>query len=222
MKIFELSQEYGVTNKDMISYLKSQGLEAKSHMQTASDEMIKVAKEHFTTKDSVPMKKKEPVKKKATIEDIAPSRKRIDLDELIPCESIVPWKVVESSSDRNAVYRWNGFGDIEYVPYRDVLSWRRKPIIKEGLVMVDNPDICYEWRNEIGKMYSYFLNVEYPEEFFDLSDEDFKKLLDDAPDTIKEVIKYTAVNMIHNTNYPSLQKINIIDDVLNTCIKDFL
>ena len=42
-----------------------------------------------------------------------------------------------------------------------------------------------------------------------------------SPDTNEEVIKATAVNMNRNKNYPSIQKLRIIDDVLGTCIKDF-
>ena len=223
MKIFEISQELGVTNKDMITYLKEQGFEAKSHMQNASDDMIKAAKEHFKKSESSSKKTTDSKKnKKVEIEKKENSNRNIDPNEMIPVKSITPWRVVETSADRNVVYRWGGFGDVEYVPYKDLLSWRRRPIIKDGLVMIEDADICFQWRNEVGGIYKYFLKVEYPEEFFDMSDEDFRKLLTDAPDTIKEVIKYTAMNMIHNTNYPSVQKVTIIDELLNTCIKDFL
>lgn len=223
MKIFEISQELGVTNKDMITYLREQGFEAKSHMQTASDDMIKAAKEHFKKSENSFVKTTEIKKnKKVEVEKKESSNRNIDPNEMIPVKSITPWRVVETSADRNVVYRWGGFGDVEYVPYKDLLSWRRKPIIKDGLVMIEDADICFQWRNEVGGIYKYFLKVEYPEEFFDMSDSDFRKLLTEAPDTIKEVVKYTAMNMIHNTNYPSVQKVSIIDELLNTCIKDFL
>ena len=223
MKIFEISQELGVTNKDMITYLREQGFEAKSHMQTASDDMIKAAKEHFKKNENSSVKTTEIKKnKKDEVEKKEGSNRNIDPNEMIPVKSITPWRVVETSADRNVVYRWGGFGDVEYVPYKDLLSWRRRPIIKDGLVMIEDADICFQWRNEVGGIYKYFLKVEYPEEFFDMSDSDFRKLLTEAPNTIKEVIKYTAMNMIHNTNYPSVQKVAIIDELLNTCIKDFL
>lgn len=224
MKILEISKELGVTNKEMITYLREQGFEAKSHMQAASEDMIKAAREHFKV-EKKPVEKTEKVKspKRVITTDVEKSmNRRFDPDEMIPVKSITPWKVVETSADRNIVYRWGGFGDVEYVPYKDLSSWRRKPIIKDGLVMIEDADICMQWEKEIGEIYKYFLKVEYPEEFFDRSDDDFRKLLTDAPDAIKEVVKYTAINMIHNTNYPSVQKVAIIDELLNTCIKDFL
>lgn len=223
MKIFEISQELGVTNKDMISFLKEQNFEAKSHMQNASEDMIKAARDHFKKGESSVAKETKSKRTNTPKEEMkTSSNRRIDPDEMIPVKSITPWKVVETSADRSVVYRWGGFGDIEYVPYKDLMSWRRRPIIKEGLVMIEDPDICFQWRREIGDLYKYFLKVEYPEEFFELSDDKFRELLTKAPDTIKEVIKYTAMNMIHNTNYPSVQKVSIIDELLNTCIKDFL
>ena len=50
-------------------------------------------------------------------------------------------------------------------------------------------------------------------------DEKFKNLLAKAPDVLKEVIKTTALNMIKNKNYPSYNKLDIIDETLGTCLK---
>jgi len=47
-------------------------------------------------------------------------------------------------------------------------------------------------------------------------------MLKDAPDVFKEVIKYTALDMIRNENYPSLQKLTIIDNLLGTGLKEFI
>lgn len=224
MTINNLSQELGVTNKELITYLKEKGFEAKSHLQTASDEMIASAKENFRDKPKKEEKKpeKELAKKEKPQTISAESLKRFNPDDMIPCKSIVPWKVILLSADKSVTYRWGAFGDIEYVAYRDLQNWRRQPAIKDGLIMIEDPDICFQWRNELGAMYDNFLNVEYPEEFFDLDDAAFEKLLTNAPETLKEVLKYTAMDMIRNTNYPSVSKVTIMDRVLNTCIKDFL
>ena len=225
MKIMELSQELGVTNKEMITFLKEQGFQAKSHLQVASNEMIEAAKDKFEVKKKTPKKESKKVEKVENVskpETNPVTIKHFDPDDLIACKSITPWKLVEIGVDKNTVYRWGGYGDVEYVPYRDLQSWRRKPIIKEGRILIDDPDICYLWKKEVGQIYDYFLNVEYPEEFFDMPDDVFEKLLTDAPETIQEVLKYTAIDMIHNTNYPPTQKIVMMDNILNTCIKEFL
>ena len=99
---------------------------------------------------------------------------------------------------------------------------RRREIVKDALIMIEDPDICEQWKHDLGKVYDQYLGVEYPEEFFDVPDAVFEETLKDAPDVFKEVIKYTAMSMIHNENYPSLQKIMIIDNLLGTGIKEFL
>ena len=225
MTINNLSQELNITNKELLTYLKEKGFNAKSHLQTATDEMATLAREHFKDKPQQQVKQEEPEEEKAVkkVSKTIPAYqvKRFDPDDLIPCKSIVPWKVVLTGADKQTVYRWGGFGDVEYVPYRDLQTWRRNAV-KDGLIMIEDPDICYQWKKELGAVYDNFLNVEYPEEFFDLDDEVFEKLLNNAPNNLKEVIKFTAMDMIRNTNYPSLSKISIVDKVLNTCIKDFL
>ena len=224
MTINNLSQELGITNKELISFLKENNFEAKSHLQAATDSMVACARDHFKDRPKPEVKVEKPIKKiSEKPETISASGvKTFNPDDLIPCKSIVPWKVILLSADKTTAYRWGGFGDVEYVPYRDLQTWRRYPAVKDGLIMIEDPDICYQWRKDLGAMYDKFLNVEYPEEFFDLDDAAFEKLLTEANDTLKEVLKYTAWDMIRNTNYPSVSKVAIMDKVLNTCIKDFL
>ena len=70
--------------------------------------------------------------------------------------------------------------------------------------------------------HKYFDNIEYPEEYFDKTDEEFEELLHEAPTWLGEIIKTTAMAMIRAENYPSISKIILIDKILGTCIKDFL
>ena len=47
MKIFELSQELNVTNKETITFLKEHGYSVSSHMQNATDEMVDLARKEL-------------------------------------------------------------------------------------------------------------------------------------------------------------------------------
>ena len=229
MKINELSKELNITNKDLITFLKENGFKVSSHMQNASDEMIDISKENFINKakendystddndeENVSFTKMRDKK----IEEYIP--KNFAPDDKIPCRSVTPWKLVGIGADRTTVYNWSGYGDVDYVTYRDLQSMRRKDIIKKPKIIIEDADLCYQWRRELGDAYKYFLDVEYPEEFFDLSDDKFRKLLNQAPNVVKEVIKFTAMNMVRNENYPTVHKLSIIDELLGTCIKDFL
>lgn len=230
MIVNELSKELNIKNKDLIDYLKSKNFKVSSHMQTINEDMIASAREYFSKKTTEPVKTakeakeakeakvEKPVKKSLPKKEM----KKFAPDDVIPCRSIVPWYLETVGIDKMTTYKWSNYGDIEYVAYKDLQSWRRKPVIKDGMIMIEDPDICDQWKSDLEKIYQKYLNVDYPEEFFDVDDSTFEAMLKDASDVFKEVIKYTAIDMIRNENYPTLQKITIIDDVLGTGIKEFL
>ena len=224
MKVNELSKELGVTNKELIDFLKKNGYKVSSHMQSVTDEMIDLARE-----DLVATKVEEETEK--DIDNIIPKKEKSEVkietktfkpDDVIPCRSVTPWKLNALGVDRRTVYHWEYYGDVDYLTYRDLQALRRTNYITKPKILIEDPDLCYQWRRELGDTYKYFLGVEYPEEFFDLSDNDFEKLLKQAPDTVKEVIKVTAMNMIKNENYPTIQKLTLIDNILGTCLKEFI
>lgn len=222
MKIAELSKELNITNKELIEFLNSEELMvAKSHLQNIPDDIISVVKKKFTpieessVKDS--KKEKKSVEHKTIVAD-----KKYSPDDMIPCKSNSASVLVMIGVDKTTVYRWNSFGDVEYVAYKDLQSWRRKSIIREGKLAILDDYICNLWDKEIGEFNKYFKDIEYPEEFFEYPDDKFEKILQEAPSSVIEVIKTTAMSMIHNTNYPTVQKITLMDSILGTCIKDFL
>ena len=223
MIVNELSKELGVKNKDVIDFLKANDFKVSSHMQTVTDEMIDLVREKLPVNKVNESEPKAPAPKKQ-VKKTVPKRepKKFSPDDQIPCRSLVPWKLIDVSLDKRTVYSWTGFGDVEYVAYRDLQGMRRRSMVQDALILIEDPDICEQWSRDLGDMYDKYLGVNYPEEFFDKSDEEFEKMLREAPDVFKEVIKYTALDMVRNENYPTLQKITIIDDVLGTGIKEFL
>lgn len=225
MKVYELSKELNITNKDLITFLKDNGFKISSHQQSLTDEMIELAKKNFENIPSVENEKEKDIKTDNSVKTsdiIISQEKTFKPDDLIPCRSVTPWKLIAVGIDKNTVYNWSGYGDVDYVSYKDLQMLRRKELITKPKVIIEDADLCYQWRRELGDTYKYFLNVEYPEEFFDLPDSKFRDLLASAPDVVKEVIKTTAMNMVRNENYPTVQKLSIIDEILGTCLKDFL
>lgn len=227
MIINELSKKIGVTNKELISYLKSEGFKVSSHMQTATDEMVEKATEKYAKKEvdnSDDEAVKEPVadEKPKDRKPIQKPARKIALDEYITCKSVTPWKLVDVSVDKNIVYVWEYFGAEEEVMYRDLQAWRKRDIITAPQIIIEDDDIREAWKQDMTDTYKALVGVEYPEELFDMEDSEFETFLRKASPVIREVIKVTAIGMIHNENYPSLPKILLIDQILNTDLKDFL
>ena len=140
MKINDLAKELDIDNKELITYLKSKGLDAKSHMQNATDKMIDVAREHFTKpkvnddengKDANEQKKENNATNKAA-EITVPERKTFLPDDQIPCHSVIPWGLVKVGVDNHTIYTWEYFGDVEYVAYKDLQAWRKKEVMERS------------------------------------------------------------------------------------------
>lgn len=225
MKVYELKNEFdGITNGDLIKFFKNNGFKVASHNQNVTDEMIDLARENFAQKVEEVVETVE-VETKSSKKDITSEVKETKTfkpDDMIACRSVTPYKLIALGVDKNTVYNWSGYGDIDYLTYRDLQALRRTEYITKPLIIIEDADLCYQWRRELGDTYKYFLGVEYPEEFFDKADGEFEKLLNNSPDVVKEVIKTTAMNMIRNENFPTVQKLRLIDDILGTCLKEFL
>ena len=232
MKVSELSKELEITNKELIDFLKKNEYKISSHMQSVPDETIEPAKEYFS-KNNVKQSeesKKYKVEENNKVEDKNiyvnenddSKTKTFKPDDLIPCKSVTPWKLIALGVDKVTTYHWNYYGDVDYVAYKDLQALRRTSYITKPKILIEDADLCYQWRRELKDAYKYFLGVEYPEEFFDLSDEEFERILRTTPDTLKEVMKVTATSMIKNENYPTIQKLTLIDNILGTCLKDIL
>ena len=225
MKVNELSKQLNITNKELIAFLKNKGYKISSHMQKVPDNVIDEAIEFFSKiEEQIEEKVEDKQSVKENVVETKPDykHKKFNADDIIVCKSVVPYKLNAVSVDKNKVYHWEYYGDIDYVEYRDLQALRRTNYITKPLIMIEDPDLCYQWRRELGDTYKYYLGIEYPEEFFDKSDAEFEKILNEAPNTIKDVIKITAINMIRNENYPSVQKLVLIDEILGTCLKEFL
>lgn len=236
MIVNELSKELGVKNKELIDFLKESGFSVSSHLQGVTEEMEDVARKKFEAaaekEEAVsadPDEDKEDADGsaggKAAVAAKEASVKVFSPDDRIPCRSVTPWELNAVGVDRVTVYHWKYFGDVDYVAYRDLQSWRRKDIVTKPSIIIEDADICSQWKRELGEVYKPFTGVEYPEDLFSLPDEKFQKMLEDRSktgNTLREIIKVTAMNMINNENYPDMSKIKLIDNVLGTCIQEFL
>lgn len=222
MLVRELSSELSITNKELISFLRENKFNVSSHNQKITDEMIDLARNHFSTVKEDVLEEEIIEETEVVKNDIKVSTKKFMPEDMILCKSVVPWKLNALGADRRTVYHWEYFGDEEYVKFSDLQAMRRHNIITKPKILIQDSDLLYQWRRELSDVYKHYLNVEYPEEFFDLNDEKFRALLTKAPETLREVIRVTCLSMIKNDNAPSINKIRMIDEILNTCIMEFI
>ncbi len=76
IRVYELSKELGVENKDLVDFLQSKQVEIKGHMSSISEEDAKLAREYFAKNTETPAKQEEKTaepKKKKIIRVVHPS-----------------------------------------------------------------------------------------------------------------------------------------------------
>ena len=223
MKIFELSKELSITNKELISFLNQNNYSVCSHMQNMTDEMVELARNNFKLSETNDQVIEEMKNLQTNVNEQEQLSTRVfKADDEIICKSVTPWKLTAVGVDKKTVYHWEYFGDIDYVKYRDLQALRRTDYITKPSIIIMDEDLRKQWSRELKDTYKYFENINYPEEYFLKSDSDFEDILQNAPVWVKEIIKTTALTMVKVKNYPSLNKIILIDKILGTCIKDFL
>lgn len=228
MKVFEVANELNVTAKELIAFYKENNYKVSSHLQNLTDEQVELARSSSLGKETKKAETVETVSSKeddvvkSTAQTVKKSTKVFKSDDEIICKSVTPWKLTAVGVDKNVIYHWENFGDIDYVKYRDLQALRRTEYVTKPNILIMDDDLREQWSRELGDVYKYFDGIDYPEEYFDKTDEDFQELLKSAPTWIAEIIKVTAISMIRNQNYPSINKIRMIDEQLGTCIKDFL
>lgn len=225
MKVYELAKELDTTPKELITFFRENGYKVSSHMQKLDDESIDLATENFaksnktsiTDEDVKDSSEKEFVKKTQPVQ-----HKSFNPNDEIPCKSVTPWKLTAVGVDKNTVYHWEYFGDVEYIKYRDLQALRRTEYVTKPSFIIMDEDLVEQWKRELGDRYKYFKSIDYPEEYFDMDDDEFEDMIKSAPEWLGEIVKVTAMTMIRAENYPSIKKIRIVDDMLGTCIKEFI
>lgn len=224
MKVYELAKELGTTPKELITFFRENGYKVSSHMQKLDDESIDFANNNFVKSDKVIVTENNSVdtSDETTKPQPVKQHKSFSPDDEIPCKSVTPWKLTAVGVDKNTVYHWEYFGDIEYIKYRDLQALRRTEYVTKPSFIILDEDLVEQWKRELGDRYKYFKSIDYPEEYFDMDNDDFENMIKSAPDWLGEIIKATAMTMIRAENYPSIKKIRIIDDTLGTCIKEFI
>ena len=157
MKVFELSNELNVNNKELITFFKEKGFKVSSHLQNITDEMIDLARSEVKPTKIQNEEKKETHKKNEDKNNTAKrSTKVFKADDEIICKSVTPWKLTAVGVDKNTVYHWEYFGDVDYVKYRDLQALRRTDYITKPNIIIMDEDLRSQWSRELGDVYKYF------------------------------------------------------------------
>lgn len=138
-------------------------------------------------------------------------------NELIPCKSVIYGGLNLNGPKTKLYYSWAGFGDVLEVEYQDLLAWKilRHCSLFDPMIIIEDEDLCEEWKRDLGKIYSSIEDVNF-NELFKLPINEFKDRLKAFPISVRDAVKNTAYKMIQDGTLYDIRVVKAIDDVLDT------
>lgn len=224
MKVYELAKELQIESKELLDTLNALGHEVKSHnarLTEAQADAIKNAFESERDADEIE-ETIEVVEEK--IETVKREPKNFEHTDMIPCRCVKPNKTIWCSRKTQNRYEWSGFGDVVEVSYADLLTMKasKDQMLFNPKIVIEDEDLVEKWSRELTPIYKIYAGLDYPEKLFEMNNVLFRARLQSSPKVIGELVKITATKMIKDGTFNRLDKLRIIDEVLGTCLKDFI
>lgn len=161
--------------------------------------------------------KSQPVEK--TEVDVNETEKRVfQPEDLIPCKSITPGELLMEGYKTHFVYKWADYDDVQDVEYQDLMydiriqgrSFSKYP----RFVILDNDFV--EQNPVLNEIYSKIYTIADLRKILDMSPNEIKKVVETLPQGAKESLKMIASTAVHNGTFDSLNKIKVLDELLDT------
>ena len=223
MKVFELSKEFGITNKELMDFLKSKGYKVSSHSQNLSTEMVEVAKENFNH-DTEDAPEEVPdvveVKEEKVVE--APKVKeprQFNQNDLILCRSVTAgWLGVSGKSGQ--YYIFENAGDYCEIEYQDLFALKSRHsgflfaprFVIEDEELLENP----RWK-DLAKFYEEeVFNKEDVDTILNLPNSEFMTVIKKLPKGLAKTLQVRVASKIEDGTFDSLTKIKAIDETFGT------
>lgn len=159
------------------------------------------------------------------VEEVVAKPKKVnkvkhDPNELVPCRSVRFGELRLIGPKTRMPYSWANEGDIREVEYQDLLSWRalHSRYLFEPMIIIEDEDICEEWKADLGALYDNLQQVDL-KELFKLPNRQFVSQLKKLPEGMKSTVQNMAYAMIQEGTLYDLRVIKAIDEILGTELK---
>ena len=168
-----------------------------------------------TTSTSAKAKAEPEVVKEITVE----KEKRVfDKEDLIPCRSITFGELLMVGAKTKFVYKWADYDDVQEVEYQDLIydvkipggSYSRFP----RFIVID--DDFLEQNPVLNEVYEKIYSRSDIRKILDLSPNELKKTVEGLPKGVRDSLKTMVATMITNGSFDSMNKIKILDELLDT------
>ncbi len=168
-----------------------------------------------TTSTSAKAKAEPEVVKETTVEK---EERVFDKEDLITCRSITFGELLMVGAKTKFVYKWADYDDVQEVEYQDLIydvkipggSYSRFP----RFIVID--DDFLEQNSVLNEVYSKIYSKQDIRKILDLSPSELKKTVEGLPKGVRDSLKTMVATMITNGSFDSMNKIKILDELLDT------
>ncbi len=216
MKVFELSKELNIENKDLLKIISDLGIEAKSHLSVLSDEQIEIIKQSLgdVQKDEVKAKtetKVENIKK--------PKAWKPDLTRMICIKNIAKGKLIyKSKRQMGYTIVWEKRGALNYMELGEFINLKNS-----DMRFITEPWIRIMEEDEVeilkyANVYQYFksiIEIDDVDALLRLPFDKFCSKFDKLPDSFKKTVAERAKDMIANGELDSIKIKKYIEQQLD-------
>ena len=216
MKVFELSKELNIENKELIKIASNLDIEVKSHLSVLTDEQVEIIKQSIgdVQKDEVK------VKTETKVENIKKPKAWIpDLTRMICIKNIAKGKLIyKSKRQMGYTIVWEKRGALNYMELGEFINLKNS-----DMRFITEPWIRIMEEDEVeilkyANVYQYFksiIEIDDVDALLRLPFDKFCSKFDKLPDSFKKTVAERAKDMIANGELDSIKIKKYIEQQLD-------
>ena len=216
MKVFELSKELNIENKDLLKIISDLGIEAKSHLSVLTDEQIETIKQSVSDGSESQVLDID----KSNIKEVSkPKAWKPDLTRMICIKNIAKGKLIyKSKRQMGYTIVWEKRGALNYMELGEFINLKNS-----DMRFITEPWIRIMEEDEVeilkyANVYQYFKSIIEIDDVDDLLRLPFDKFcskFDKLPDSFKKTVAERAKDMIANGELDSIKIKKYIEQQLD-------
>lgn len=215
MKVYELSNELNISNKELIEIANKIEININSHMNNLEDDQVELIKDYYKNINSEPIKKKTNIKNED--KPVVKEEKvwKPDLNRQIAIKNIARGKLVyKSKRQMGYTVIWENTNDINYMELGEFINLKnsdRRFITEPWIRIMEDDEVeILKYAN----VYQYFkemIEVKDIEDLFKLDFDRFTHKFKKLPDGYKNSVLEYAARMIKNGELDSIRIKNFLE-----------
>ncbi len=215
MKVYELSNELNISNKELIEIANKIEININSHMNNLEDDQVELIKDYYKNINSEPIKKETNIKNED--KPVVKEEKvwKPDLNRQIAIKNIARGKLVyKSKRQMGYTVIWENTNDINYMELGEFINLKnsdRRFITEPWIRIMEDDEVEILKHADVYQYFKEMIEVKDIEDLFKLDFDRFTHKFKKLPDGYKNSVLEYAARMIKNGKLDSIKIKNFLE-----------